>query len=82
MYHKYPLTVFCCLVLISGFGEEIFKLPKSINAVASEADQYDLLQEETFVESGIITIQSDPSSSEIVYPIEESNFEEVCGRHR
>jgi hypothetical protein len=82
MHFKLHLTIFCCLILPTGFGEEIFKLPENISAAASEADQYDIPQEETFVESGIITIQPEPSKSEIVFPIEESNFEEVFGRHR
>jgi hypothetical protein len=84
MDQKKFLTIVCCLTSVLGFGEETLKLPlKNINAASAEIEQsLDLPLEEMFADSNTDILQSGSKNhtlEEIVYPVEESNFEEVFG---
>lgn len=84
MNQERSLIVFCCLASILGFGEETLKLPlKDINVAITETGQsLDVPLEEIFFDSDTGTLQSGSKNhtlEEIVYPVEESNFEEVFG---
>ena len=87
MNQEKPLIIFCCLTSILGFGEETLKLPlKNINIASAETEQsLDLPLEEMFSNSDTDTLQSGSKNhtlEEIVYPVEESNFEEVFGSNQ
>ena len=84
MDQKKLLIIVCCLASILVFGEETLKLPlKNINAASIETEQsLDVLLEEVFSDSDKDILQSGSKNhtlEEIVYPLEESNFEEVFG---
>ena len=84
MNQEKPLIIFCCLASILGFGEETLKLSlKDINVAATETGQsIEVSLKEIFSESDTDTLQSGSKNhtlEEIVYPVEESNFEEVFG---
>lgn len=84
MDQKKLLIIVCCLTSILCFGEETLKLPLgNINVARSETEQsLDVPLEEMFSGSNTGTLQSgykNHTLKEIVYPVEESNFEEVFG---
>ena len=84
---RYLTGLFCCLLTISAFSEEEKspKLPlKELNAATTDTEQSpEVTLEERISKSEILTLQlasKNCAQVEIVYPIEESNFEEIFGR--
>lgn len=83
MNQKKSLVILCCLASILGFGELNLKSQlKDINVASTESEQsLEVPLEEIFSESDTDVLQLGYAQDEIVYPVEESNFEEVFGSH-
>lgn len=86
MNQKKSFLICFSLASVFCFGRETLKLTeKEINISATNKEQLaEISLEELLSESEIISLQlpsKDDARIEIVYPIEESNFEEVFGSH-